>query len=217
MGQYKRITKKQCSIARQRAAKLIHDIQKELKNTYTFCPRIVGSGAWGTMIEDENGEYDLDYQFLLTENSKEFKNNQFSHPTLIKSNFISAFDKCKNSDEKIQDSTTAITLINTDGKPYHIDFVIIKLYPQNHHIIRRNNKEETPTINEYTWNELPEWNEAYDYFKSLPPEEKQYLIEEIIIPHKQIEKAKDEGDSTKISSAELFVRDVNNYRCQHQK
>ena len=66
---YQRITRKQSSIARQRAAAIIQSVQKLLKDKYIFAPRLVGSGAWGTMIEDEKGEYDLDYQLLLTENS----------------------------------------------------------------------------------------------------------------------------------------------------
>lgn len=170
------------------------------------------------MIEDDKGEYDLDYQMLLSKNSPLYKKNgDFPNPATIKQDFISAFTKCLKGKENIEDSTTAITLINADGKPYHIDFVIIKTFPENNLIIRRNNKKETPSINEYTWNQLPQWNEAYSYFKSLPPAENQYLIEEIIIPQKQKEKAKAEDDPTKISSAALFVREVNNYKCQPKK
>lgn len=179
---------------------------------------MVGSGAWGTMIEDDKDEYDLDYQMLLSKNSPVYKKNgDFPNPTIIKQDFISAFDKCLKGKEKIENSTTAITLINTDGKPYHIDFVIIKTLPENDLIIRRNNKKGSPQRNEFTWNELPEWNDAYDYFRSLPPKEKQYLIEGIIIPKKQAEKAKVENDPSKISSSALFVREVNNYKCQHEK
>ena len=215
---YKKVTRKQCSIARQRANALLIDIQKTLKDKYKFDKRLVGSRAWGTMIEDENGEYDLDYQMLLSKNSPLYKENgNFPNPTTIKQEFISAFKKCLKGKENIENSTTAITLTNKDGKPYHIDFVIIKTLPENNLIIRRNNKKETPQHNEFTWNELPEWKDAYKYFKSLPPKEKQYLIEEIIIPKKHIEKAKAENDPTKISSSELFVREVNNYRCQPKK
>ena len=214
MNNYKRITKRQSSIARQRANAIIRDVQLELKDKYVFAPRLVGSGAWGTMIEDAKGEYDLDYQLLLTPNSPLYKKDkQFPTPTQIKKDFISAFEKWKKGKEVFKNSTTAITLINKDGKPYHIDFVIIKTFPNNNYIIRRNNKKETPSINEFTWNELPQWNDAYKYFKSLPHKDKQYLIEEIIIPAKQIEKAKSENDNTKISSSALFVREVNNYRC----
>lgn len=215
---YERVTRRECAIARQRAAAILRDVQNQLKDKYKFATRLVGSGAWGTMIKDENGEYDLDYQMLLSKNSPLYKDNgTFPNPTTIKQDFISAFTKCLKGKEKTENSTTAITLINEDSKPYHIDFVIIKLLPTNNEIIRRNNKKETPSINEFTWNRLPQWNEAYDYFKSLPLEEKQYLIEGIIIPKKRIEKAKAEDNPTKISSAALFVREVNNYRCQQEK
>ena len=214
---YKRVTKRQCSIARQRATAIILDVQRLLQYKYKFTPRLVGSGAWGTMIEDENGEYDLDYQLLLTANSPVNKQTQdFPAPTEIKQDFLSAFEQVKKGQETFQNSTTAITLINKDGKPYHIDFVIIKTFPQNDFIIRRNNKKETPSQNEFTWNELPQWNDAYDFFKGLSPKEKQHLIEDIIIPQKQIEKAKPKNDPTKISSSALFVREVNNYRCQQK-
>ena len=169
---FKRVTKKQCAIARQRANAIFGSIRQELKDKYKFSPKLVGSGAWGTMIEDDKGEYDLDYQLLLTAKSPIYlKDKKFPTPTQIKEDFISAFDKSKKGAEIFENSTTAITLINKDGKPYHIDFVIIKTFPDNNHIIRRNNKKETPTINEFTWNELPQWNEAYKYFKSLSPEE----------------------------------------------
>ncbi len=213
---YKRITKKQSAIARQRANALINNVQKLLKDKYKFCPKLVGSGAWGTMIEDENSEYDLDYQLLLTINSPSYdkKNKKFPSPTQIKKDFLKAFNEAKGEKETFQDSTTAITLINKDGKPYHIDFVIIKTFPDNNYIIRRNNKKETPSKNECTWNELTQWNEAYIYFEKLSPREKEILVENIIIPAKQIEKAKTENDPSKISSSALFVREVNNYKCR---
>lgn len=216
----KRISKRRCRIARQRAAKIIRDIQKYLKDKYTFAWRMVGSGAWGTMIEDKNGKYDLDYQILLTRNSKEYKSNGLNNPTQIKNDFFKAFDHVKKGCEKFENSTTAITLINEDNKPFHIDFVIIRLFPNPNEpleIIRRNNKRETPECNEFTWNELPGFNKAYERFNSLKALEKEYLIEKIIIPKKMKEKAKDEKDPTKISSSELFVREVNNYVCQSKK
>ena len=214
---YKRITKKQSSIARQRATKIIDAVRKTLKTKYVFVHRLVGSAAWGTMIEDENGEYDLDYQLILTTNSPVYKQTQrFPTPTEIKKDFLAAFEKVKKGRETFQNSTTAITLINKDGKPYHIDFVIIKTFPENNYIIRRNNKKETPAKNEFTWNELRNWNDAYDFFRALSPAEKQNLIENKIIPAKRKEKGKSENDPTKISSSALFVREVNNYRCQQK-
>ena len=162
---FKRVSKKECRVARQRALKFLNVVQRELSKKYRFTFRLVGSGKWGTMVKDEKGHYDLDYQILLTKNSKEYQNNQLKDATEIKQDFIGAFNISKN--EKIENSTTAITLINKDGHHFHIDFVIIKLFPENNQIIRRNNKIETPSINEFTWNELPQLNEAYIKFKRL--------------------------------------------------
>ena len=208
---YKRVTRKQSKIARNRAHIIFQDVRAALKGKYRFATRLVGSAVWGTIIEDNNGKYDLDYQILLTKNSKAYKDDKFSNPTQIKRDFLAAFNSAAKPGEKFEDSTTAITLINKDDKPYSIDFVIIRLFPDNNEIIRRNNKKETISVNEYTWNELPGYNKAYDKFKSLSLHEKQDLIENYIIPKKYKEKQKQEGDPTKISSAQLFVMEVNNY------
>lgn len=206
-----RVSKKECKFARQRALKLLNVVQQELSKKYKFSYRLVGSGKWGTMVKDERGHYDLDYQILLTKNSKEYKINQLKNATLIKQDFIGAFNKHISKNEKIENSTTAITLININGHNFHIDFVIIKLFPENNQIIRRNNKKETPSKNEFTWNELSQLNEAYIKFKYLSSNDKRDLIENYIIPEKCKEKGKSDNDETKISSAQVFVREINNY------
>lgn len=208
---FKRVSKKECRVARQRALKLLKNIQKELSKKYKFAIKLVGSGKWGTMVKDEKGHYDLDYQILLTKNSKEYKNNKLKYATQIKQDFINAFNKHISKNERIENSTTAITLTNTNGHHFHIDFVIIKLLPENNEIIRRNNKKETPSINEFAWNELPKLNDAYTKFKKLSSNERRDLIENHIIPAKCKEKSKNDNDETKISSAQVFVREVNNY------
>lgn len=210
---YIRVSKKKCKPAKDRALKLLNDLQRDpvLSSKYVFSYRLVGSGKWGTMVKDKNGCYDLDYQILLTGNSSEYKRNKLSNATQIKNDFIAVFSRYLNKSEKIENSTTAITLISKSTMHYHIDFVIIKLFPNNNMIIRRNIKKETFYKNEFTWNELPKLNEAYTNFNKLLPLEKMELIEKYIIPAKYIEKMKDEGDKTKLSSAQVFVLEVNKY------
>ena len=213
---FERVSWKECSIARQRATKIIKDVQALLRKKYIFSPHLVGSGNWGTMIKDDKGEYDLDYQLVLTHNSSEYKKNGLKDPTQIKNDFIRAFREAAKATEIIQDSTTAITLVNKDGKPFHIDFVIIKPDGNGFQIIRRNNARHS-SINEYTWNKLPNPNKAYGLFNALTPEEKKHLIEDILIPRKIKEKAKREDDLTKISSCSLFIREINNYYANRTK
>ena len=122
--------------ARKRAHKLIYDVRNHLKiyKLYKFNVKLIGSQKRRCVIQDSNGKYDLDYQILLTKNSKAYKDDKFSNPTQIKRDFLAAFNSAAKPGEKFEDSTTAITLINKDDKPYSMDFVIIRLFPDNNEI-----------------------------------------------------------------------------------
>ena len=207
----KRVTKKQSSSARMYAKEIINSLHNELRDKYTFAERLVGSAKWNTILKDDNSFWDIDYQFLLTCNSKEYLKNKLKNATKIKNDFFNCLnEKFKNDKNfKVENSTTAITLINLKEK-YSYDFVIIKLFPENKEIIRRNNKKNS-SINEFTWNQLPKCNDAYKEFNKLSFFEKQDLIENHILPKKKIEKQKNDNDATKKSSCEIFMEEVNNY------
>lgn len=206
-----RVTKKQSSEARKFAMKIINYLHNELSDKYTFAVRLVGSAKWNTILKDMNGFWDIDYQFLLTDNSKEYLKNKLENATNIKNDFFNCLNERFKNDKnfKVENSTTAITLINLKDK-YSYDFVIIKLFPKNKEIIRRNNKKNS-SINEFTWNQLPKCNDAYKEFNKLSFFEKQDLIENHILPRKKIEKQKNGNDATKKSSCEIFMEEVNNY------
>lgn len=114
-----------------------------------------------------------------------------------------------NKNFRVENSTTAVTLINLRDK-YSYDFVIIRLFPQNKEIIRRNNKRNS-SINEFTWNQLPKFNDAYKKLDKLSLFEKQDLIENYVLPRKVIEKRKSDNNPSKKSSCEVFIEEVNNY------
>lgn len=206
----KRLTRRKQKSIRNVAHNIINYLHKELKGNYVFTQRIVGSGTLGTMLIDDNGDYDIDYQILLTRNSK----HDLSNATKIKNDFYEKLQSYKDKnhkDVKVENSTTAITYkCLSNGQNFHIDFVIIKTYSENYFIIRRNNKKETITKNEFTWNELPKYNDAYKIFKSWNNSKKMQFID-YLIPMKIKEKQKDENDTTKISSSKLFIREVHNF------
>ena len=209
--EFKRVTKKESKPIRMFGYNIISELRKGLGNKYKFNHRVVGSAKWNTILKDKNGWWDIDFQLLLTKNSSEYKKNELSHPTTIKKDFFN-FLKDKYKDNKnyvVQNSTTAITLINNTSK-FSIDFVIIKLLPNNHEIIRRNNKDGSGK-NEFTWNELPKNNEAYQKFKRLIPKQKEDVIENHILLRKIQEKEKDKNNPTLISSSRIFIEEVNNY------
>lgn len=206
-----RVTKKQSSEAREFAKEVLNYLHNELSDKYTFAERLVGSAQWNTILKDSKGFWDIDYQLLLTCNSEEYLKNGLKNATKIKKDFFNclneAFKNTKNF--RVENSTTAVTLINLRDK-YSYDFVIIRLFPQNKEIIRRNNKRNS-SINEFTWNQLPKFNDAYKKLDKLSPFEKQDLIENYVLPRKVIEKRKNDNDPSKKSSCEVFIEEVNNY------
>ena len=206
-----RVTKKQSSEAREFAKEIMNYLHNELSDKYTFAERLVGSAQWNTILKDNNGFWDIDYQLLLTSNSEEYLKNGLKNATKIKNDFFNCLNEVfrNNRNFRVENSSTAVTLINLKDK-YSYDFVIIRLFPENKEIIRRNNKRNS-SINEFTWNQLPKFNDAYKKLDKLSPMKKQDLIENHILPRKIIEKQKNENDPTKKSSCEVFIEEVNNY------
>lgn len=223
MNTIKRIKKNEIFNALLQARKLIEELHKYFnkKKEYKFTERLVGSAKWNIVLKDKDGFFDLDFQLLLTKNSKKIKNfdkskEKKNEPTMIKDDFFNYLNDIYKNDEtiKVENSTTSITFINKNDK-FSIDFVIIKYYPENNLIIRRNNSKENPTINNNVWNELPS-NDAYIKFKELSPTEKEDLIENYILPRKYIEKQKNINDPSLIPSYVIFIEEVNNYATRKQ-
>lgn len=206
-----RVTKKQSREAREFVKEVLNNLHNELSDKYTFAERLVGSAQWNTILKDNKGFWDIDYQLLLTSNSKEYLKNGLKNATKIKNDFFNCLNKAfkNNKNFRVENSTTAVTLINLRDK-YSYDFVIIRLFPQNKEIIRRNNKRNS-SINEFTWNQLPKFNDAYKKLDKLSLFEKQDLIENYVLPRKVIEKRKSDNNPSKKSSCEVFIEEVNNY------
>lgn len=193
--------------ARQRATKLIEEVRKhyKIKGHYKFNHRLIGSGKRRCIVKDSDGKYDLDYQIILTKNSKQGD----SKPTQIKADFLQALSDCKNQNEKVENSTTVITVrtsknqgtFDASKEKFSFDFVIISIDESKR--IRRN------APNAYTWVQLPSKNSyIYEKFNGLSADDQRLLLEEYIIPRVIAEKDKHEAD--RISSVHIFYEEVNN-------
>lgn len=202
------VTHREIKEARQRAHKLIEDVRKHKKidGHYKFFCKIIGSRKRRCIVKDANGKYDLDFQIVLTKNSKDGDGN----PTQIKKNFLEAFTDCKNMGERVEDSTTVVTVRCSKGQKcfeeplekFSFDFVIISIDEEKR--IRRNGQSQ------YTWVELPSKNSyIYDKFNKLTLPQKDELLKEYILPKIKIEKAKPQDQRR--ASIEIFFQEVNNY------
>ena len=202
------VTHRESKEARQRAHKLIEDVRKHKKidGHYKFFCKIIGSRKRRCIVKDDNGKYDLDFQIVLTKNSKDGD----SDPTQIKKDFLSAFTDCRNKGERVEDSTTVVTVrcsksqecFEASLEKFSFDFVIISIDEEKR--IRRNGPSQ------YTWVELPSKNSyIYDRFNKLSLPQKDELLKEYMLPKIKIEKAKPEDQ--RMASIEIFYQEVNNY------
>lgn len=202
------VTHRESKEARQRAHKLIEEVRKHKKidGHYKFFCKIIGSQKRRCIVKDDNGKYDLDFQIVLTKNSKDGDGD----PTQIKKDFLRAFTDLKNKGEKVEDSTTVVTVRCSKGQEcfeaslekFSFDFVIISIDEEKR--IRRNGPSQ------YTWVELPSKNSyIYDRFNKLSLSQKDELLKEYMLPMIKIEKAKPEDQ--RIASIVIFYQEVNNY------
>lgn len=204
----KLVTRKACSEARQRAHKLISDVVKHklIRNHYKFFCRPIGSQKRRCIVQDTKGKYDLDFQIVLTKKSKKGDSN----PTEIKKDFLQAFTDCSKQNEKVENSTTVVTVrcsknsgdFDPQYEKFSFDFVIISIDQEKR--IRRNGE------NQYTWVELPSKNSyIYNRYYGLNSAQQRELMEEYLLPKIIEEKHKDE--SLRTPSIDLFYREVNKY------
>ena len=193
--------------ARQRAYKLIRDVRKHTKihSLYKFNIKLIGSQKRRCVIQDSNGKYDLDYQIVLTHNCK-----GSLKPTDIKKAFLCAFTECANKNEKVEDSTTVVTVrcsksnnkFDANLEKFSFDFVIID-YTESLRI-RRNGKDQ------YTWVELPSKNTyIYERFNRLVGNIQRQLLEEFVMPCVMEEKKTHE--SIRKPTIDIFYEGVNNF------
>ena len=87
---------------------VIHDVQKIVKDYFTFDIRLIGSGEKRLVTQDENGVFDLDYDLIIQRDKKELLNN----PKAIKQVFINAFNDAMrrriSNYNHVYDSTSVI-------------------------------------------------------------------------------------------------------------
>ena len=203
------VSKKERKVANARALKIIRELQKQLKPKYRIDPRLVGSARYNAVVCDDNGVYDMDYQFILTNNCKCFEADT------VRKDFFAAFNVIKNTNEKVENSTSVITVrVSNNNGPFTVeserfsfDFAIIMENDNGSYITRRNDN------NKYIWNKLPMRNGyIYQRFGSLEYKAQNEIIDRVV--KRKIEEKQKPKDKRTVSSV-IFMEEVNNYGGKH--
>ena len=201
------VTRNERKIAIARATKIVRAVQEYLAPEYKINPRLVGSARYNAVICDDSGVYDMDYQLVLTNNCKCEKFDA----DVIRKDFFAAFNAVKNKNEKVENSTSVITVrvsnnsgtFDSDKEIFSFDFAIVIENDKGSFITRRN--DDTHCV----WNKLPSKNSyIYETYFSLDYSDQKTIIDRVV-KRKIKEKAK--SKDKRIASSVIFMEEVNKF------
>ena len=141
---------------------ILHSVQNEVRDYFTFDIRLIGSGDKKLVTQNEDESFDLDYNIILQRDKKNLLNN----PRQIKDIFASRFNKILQpsiSDFKYaSDSTSVLTLKLVQDEELKFSFDVAILVENNDGVFYRliNDKKS----GRYIWNEVAH---SQDYFEKF--------------------------------------------------
>lgn len=156
---YKYANPKEVSLASKWCLDVLHDVQKEVKEFFTFDIRLIGSGEKRLVTQNESEMFDLDYNIILQRDKQDLLDN----PKQVKKIFMDAFNIVLNpriTDYKFaSDSASVITLklVQSDNLAFSFDVAII-VESNDGAFYRLTNDKRS---GRYIWNRVPL---SKDYF-----------------------------------------------------
>lgn len=152
---------------------ILHAIQKEVKEYFTFDIRLVGSGDKRLVTQNGDEAFDLDYNIILQKDKKGLLND----PKRIKEIFVTSFNtvlKTRVSNyTHTSDSTSVITakIVNDNRLEFSFDVAII-VEGDDGYFYRLMHDKQTKR---YIWNQVKHSENYFERFKAA--KEKGYWLQ----------------------------------------
>ena len=151
MYHFQYVSKKELKPAKKQLMELIHKVQDEVRDSFTFQYKFVGSVQRNMVTCDvkSNAGFDFDVNIMVNDDDKDFEAEE------IKNILMCAFKKYarKYGYDSCEDSTRVFTIKVKDRKNSRIrhscDFAIVNDYANNQQEYIRYNKKRK----NYTWEE----------------------------------------------------------------
>lgn len=140
--------------------KILHAVQEEVREYFTFDIRLIGSGDKRLVTQNSDESFDLDYNIILQKDKKGLLDN----PKQIKDIFVKSFkailEKNVADYNYVSDSTSVITakLLRNDKIEFSFDVAII-VEGNDGYFYRLTNDKNT---GRYIWNQI---NQSANYLE----------------------------------------------------
>lgn len=141
---------------------VLHDVQEEVREYFTFDIRLIGSGDKGLVTQNSDESFDLDYNIILQKDKKGLIDN----PKQVKEIFVARFNKvlrrCVTNYTHVCDSTSVITakIIHDNRLEFSFDVAII-VEGDDGFFYRLTNDKNT---GRYIWNRV---KQSVNYFERI--------------------------------------------------
>ena len=149
MYHFQYVSKKELKPAKKQLMELIHKVQDEVRDSFTFQYKFVGSVQRNMVTCDVKSNAGFDFNIMVNDDDKDFEAEE------IKNILMCAFNKYarKYGYDSCEDSTRVFTIKVKDRKNSRIrhscDFAIVNDYGNNQQEYIRYNKKRK----NYTWEE----------------------------------------------------------------
>lgn len=147
---------------------ILHDVQKEVSDYFTFDIRLIGSGDKRLVTQNAEESFDLDYNIILQKDKKGLLDN----PKQIKDIFIARFNKVLNryidNCYHTSDSTSVITIKNIQKGKLLFSFDVAIIVEGNDGYFYRLTNDKN--FNRYIWNRVKNSADYFEKFQRIKEE-----------------------------------------------
>ena len=184
---------------------ILHEIQDEVQEYFTFDIRLIGSGDKRLVTQNNEGSFDLDYNIILQKDKKGLLDN----PKQIKDLFVARFNKVLkkhiNGYFHACDSTSVVTvkIISNNTISFSFDVAII-VEGDDGYFYRLINDKNT---NRYIWNRVKNSNNYFERFQQIKQNGKWQQFKERYLELKNMHLRRGE----EIKSFSVFLETLNEF------
>lgn len=185
--------------------KILHAVQEEVREYFTFDIRLIGSGDKRLVTQNSDKSFDLDYNIILQKDKKCLLDN----PKQIKEIFVERFNQILKSRVSnyahVSDSTSVITakIVINNRLRFSFDVAII-VEGDDGYFYRLTHDKQT---NRYIWNQVKQSANYFEKFKAVKDNGNWLKFKKRYLELKNMHLSRQDG----VKSFSIFLETLNEF------
>lgn len=184
---------------------ILHEVQTEVKDYFTFDIRLIGSGDKRLVTQNNDEAFDLDYNIILQKDKKDLLDNPKQIKEIFVKRFQNVLQKYVSNYSHVCDSTSVITvkLVNKNKLNFSFDVAIIVEGDDDYFYKLINDKK----TGRYIWNQVKQSANYMERFKAVKDSGQWSKFKQRYLQLKNMHLSRKEG----IKSFSIFLETLNEF------